>query len=462
MKTNARLDGLCLLLLGCIVFLSLGPVLASSSPVAMGDFRELYYPAHCLLQHGDPYQYSEVLRVEKAEGLDRTWDIENTSNFEFERLIYPPSVFLIIVPMAMLPWGPAHILWMVFILAGLVLAAFLMWNLAADYAPVVAGALIGMLVASSELLMVFGNMAGIAISLCVVASWCFLRNRFALAGVLCLAISLAVKPQDAGLVWLCFFLAGGVYRKRAWQTLCLTVALSLPWLIWVWHVAPHWISEQRASMVVLSDPGNINDPALAAKGVHGLGLLISLQTVFSAFRDDPHFYNPASYLICGLLLLAWAWLTVQLGHGRPWLRPDLSGQDLPSQDRPSQQRLWLALATVSALSMLPVYHRQNDAKLLLLAVPACAILWAQGGKIGRLALFVTTAAIFLSGDLPGAIMLILAGRVSPASLSGRILTGVQVFSIPIALLGAGIFYLWIFARQMDGRRGSVQAHSQMP
>jgi len=95
-------------------------------------------------------------------------------------------------------------------------------------------------------------------------------------------------------------------------------------------------------------------------------------------------------------------------------------------------------------------------------VPACAILWAQGGKIGRLALFVTTAAIFLSGDLPGAIMLILAGRVSPASLSGRVLTGVQVFSIPIALLGAGIFYLWIFARQMDGRRGSVQAHSQMP
>jgi len=34
--------------------------------------------------------------------------------------------------------------------------------------------------------------------------------------------------------------------------------------------------------------------------------------------------------------------------------------------------------------MLVTYHRPFDAKLLLLAVPACAMLWAEGGRIGGL------------------------------------------------------------------------------
>jgi len=77
--------------------------------------------------------------------------------------------------------------------------------------------------------------------------------------------------------------------------------------------------------------------------------VLDLQTVISVFRNDPRIYNPASYLICGLLLLAWIFVTVR--------------------SRPSRARVWLALAAISALSMLPVYHRQYDAKLLLLTVP---------------------------------------------------------------------------------------------
>jgi len=82
---------------------------------------------------------------------------------------------------------------------------------------VVCGALIGFFLANCELLIVLGNMAGVAIGLCVVAVWCFLRERYVAAGIFCLAISLAIKPHDSGLVWLYFLLAGGIYRRRALQ-----------------------------------------------------------------------------------------------------------------------------------------------------------------------------------------------------------------------------------------------------
>ena len=99
--------------------------------------------------------------------------------------------------------------------------------------------------------------------------------------------------------------------------------------------------------------------------------------------------------------------------------------------------------------MLPVYHRQNDAKLLLLTIPACAMLWAEGGLIGWIALLMNTAGFVLNGDLPWVILLSLEGtlHLSGTELSNQILTVVQVFSVPLTLLAMGIFYLWVYVRR---------------
>jgi hypothetical protein len=303
------------------------------------------------------------------------------------------------------------------------------WNLGANYAPILSGVLIGFLLANSEVLVIKGMCAGIAVSLCVVAVWCFLREQFVPAGILCLAVSLAVKPQDAGLVWLYFLLAGGVYRKRALQTLLTTVVLSLPTVLWVWRVAPNWMQEWHSYFLASPLQSSINDPGPASTGGHGLAMVISLQTIISVFRDDPRIYNPVSYLICALLLLVWAFVTLR--------------------SRPSPERAWLALAAIAALSMLPVYHRLYDAKLLLLTVPACAMLWAEGGLTGRLALLVNSAAFVLTGDLPWAIVLGLISHLHlPATaLTKQMLIAVQVFPAPLILLITGIFYLWVYARR---------------
>ncbi len=424
--TRARRDGLYLLFIGSVIFVLLGTALEYASSVEMVDFRTMYFSTRCLVQHCDPYNESELVRISQAEGGERLWDTASVRHVM--QFIYLPTIFSFTAPFAALPWGPAHILWMTLTMGSFILASFLIWNLTADFAPTLAGVLIGFLLANSELFVITGNMAGIAISLCVTAVWCLLRERFVLAGMLCLAISLAVKPQDSGLIWLYFLLAGGVYRKRALQTLLMAVVLSLPGVLWVWYVAPHWFQEWRTNVLALSVHGGMNDPGPASAGAHGIGKMISLQTVFSVFWDDPRIYNQLSYLVCAPLLLLWAFVTMR--------------------SRPSQKKVWSALAAIAALSMLPVYHRQVDTKLLLLTIPACAMLWAEGGRIGRLALLVTSAGLLLTGEIPWVIVLSLIGNLHlPATeLSRQISMAVQLFPLPLFLLVVGVFSLWVYLR----------------
>jgi hypothetical protein len=175
--------------------------------------------------------------------------------------------------------------------------------------------------------------------------------------------------------------------------------------------------------------GDLSDPGPTSISINNPDRIIDLQTVISVFRDDPRIYNPASYLICGALLLVWSIRTLRL--------------------RFSLASAWLALAAIAALSMLPVYHRQYDAKLLLLTVPACAMLWAEGGPIAWIALLVTTAGVVLTGDIPSAILIILSNHlhVGVAGTLGKILTVALMRSAPLILLVMGIFYLWVYVRR---------------
>jgi hypothetical protein len=334
----------------------------------------------------------------------------------------------------MLPWGPAHVLWMIFTAGSLVLAGFLMWNIGANDSPLISGALICFILANSEVLFATGNPAGIVVSLCAVAVWCFLKERFVWAGVLCLAAGLSIKPHDAGLVWLYFLLAGGIYRKRALQTLLVISVLGLSAFLWVSHVAPHWMQELQSNLQVVSAPGGINEPGPASLFGRSTAMVIDMQAAISVFRNDPRIYNSVSYLVCGALLLIWSIHTLRMPF--------------------SQHRAWLALAAVVPLTLLVTYHRPYDAKLLLLTVPACALLWAEGTSIRWVALLVSTAAIVSTSDIP-MIMIVALTRnlhISMAGISGKLLTVVLLQPIQLILLAMGIFYLWIYVRR-DPQRG---------
>jgi hypothetical protein len=428
--TKARLDGLLLLLLGSVIFVLSGAAMEHIATGSMQDFKGVFYSTQCLLSHCDPYSEDQLLRLYVAEGGEGQSNALAQAQRQVVTLcVYFPTVFIFIAPFALMAWGPAHLLWMTLTATGLIVAAYLMWSLAEDAAPRLSGALIGLLLVFSAGLMLNGNSAGIAVSLCVIAVWCFLTERFVWVGVLCLAASLAIKPHDAGLVWLYFLLAGGVMRKRALETLAITALLALPAVLWVSQVSPHWVQELQYNQIVAAAHGGLSDPRPDAVGSGTAAMMTNLQTVFSMFWDDARVYDLVTYSVCGALLLVWAVTTLR------------------SQQTPG--RAWLALAAVAALSMLPVYHRPHDARLLLLTVPACAMLWGEGGVLRWFALGLNTAGIVLTGDIPLALLVgVTKGwHMDTAGLSGKALSIILTRPAPLILTVIGVFYLWVCVRR---------------
>ncbi len=431
--TRARLKALLWLSLCGTIPALWGFALLTASPA---DFKGIYYGVRWLLEHRDPYEQGAALNAYVADHGVRP----PTSSPLFQimaRQIYLPTGLFVVLPFALLPWGPSHLLWMILSEVSLIFAAFLVWDLASIYAPRISLFLICILLANSEVLFSSGNPAALTISLCIVTVWCFFKNRFVTAGVLCLAISLLLKPHDSGVVWLYFLLAGGSNRKRALQTLAVTVVLSMPAFLWVTDVAPHWMQELHSNLVLNETPGGVNNPRSDAFMSHGPAMIISLQAAVSVFQTDSRVYNLVSYLISGTLLLVWSITTLR------------------SRVTPAQS--WLALATVAALTMLITYHRPYDAKLLLLTLPACAMFWSEGRPIRWLALVLTTLGIWFTSDIPLTlhIMLTESQSLSPVSLPAKIMTVLLIRPVPFILFLLSIFYLWAYVR-------SVQTSAKVP
>ena len=438
--SGARFSSLGLLLLCGSISVFWGIFLQPHARGTHMDFKIVYMATRCMFEHCDPYQPSDLERIYLAGEQNHSKDPE-VSRIE-TKIIYLPTVFSIASPFAVLPWPLAHQLWLVFTVVSFFLAAFLTWSLGMEYAPGLTTFLSCFLIVNCPIIFKTENAAGIAVDLCVIAVWCLLQERFAVCGVLCLAISLVIKPHDAGLVWLFFLLAGGLYRRRALQTLVVAVALSLPAVIWISHVSPHWLQELHSNLVTLSARGNLNDPGPASLTARTPNMMISLQTIFSVIRDEPSFYNPATYLVCAALLVPWALKVFRT--------------------RPSPEQAWLAIAAVVPLTMLVTYHRPYDAKLILLAIPACAMLWAKGGQIAQWAFAFTTAGVISTADFPLGIIVVLSGNLhlSPVGFAGKALTIFLARPVPLALLAMASFYLVVYLRRAPDSPATMGPHDE--
>ena len=183
--------------------------------------------------------------------------------------------------------------------------------------------------------------------------------------------------------------------------------------------------------------GNLNDPGPTSVTGHDSDSLVSLQTVVSIFGDDPSIYNPISYLVSGALVLLWS-ITI------------LKSKSSVAKD-------YLGLAAIAALSMLLGYHRQHDAKILLLTFPAFSMLWAKRGLAGWLALGLTTAGVLVNGDLTSLLRMFMTENLLAHSsgLSGKILVILLGRPVPIVLLLTGVFYLWVYLRHSSIEDSSV-------
>jgi hypothetical protein len=426
--TRARSDGLFFLVLGMITFLLFGAYLKYRATDSMVDFKSVYYASRALIQHSDPYnqkEFSVLFRTRFGESrfLERHASLGVSLNL--------PTTYFLLTPLAALPFRVASGLWSILTAITLIFAACLMWQMGRDASPIVTGVLTGLVLINCAVVMANGNTAGVIAGLCVIGAWSFIARRVLWLGILCLAISLVVKPQDAGLLWLFFLLKGGVPRKHALQTLGVAVLLGVTATVWVSRAAPHWLPEFRANMAESSARGGNNDPGPEGPtSISGtMEVVTDLQAVVSVFRDSPSFYNSITYLICGIILVVWSIATVRSSY-----TPMLS---------------WMALAGIAPLTLLVTYHRAYDARLLLLAIPACAMLWAKGNRTGKAALAVTAAALIFTGEIPLAFLnpLLIKLHASAGSLPGILETVLLMRLAALSLLVMCLYYLWMYVRE---------------
>ncbi len=421
---NLRRNGLVWVLL-CAAISILWGISIGRGGNAWIDFRAIYAGTRCLIHEHNPYNVSDL----KSEYLSEDGQRPPDSPYYLDVIVHyinMPTTFVVVAPFAMFSWGPAHILWILVTGCAFVLAILLMWHTGAGYAPQVSTFLACVLALNCASIFAAGNTAGIVVGLCVIAVWCFLENRFVWIGVVCFGLSLAIKPHDAGLIWLYFILAGGANRKRALASAAITAVIGLTAIVWVWHVAPHWIHDWSLNFAATSARGGINEPGPNAMLGHSIYAVVDLQAAISIFRDDPRFYNLVSYVFCGTLLLVWSIWTLRT--------------------RISIPRAWLALAAVTAFTLLITYHRPWDAKLVMLAIPTCCMLWAKHGRSGKIGFVVTFAAALFAGDFPLAAFKTIADslHVGSAGLGGQLEALVLTRPESIALLAMGVFYLWSY------------------
>ena len=440
-----RRIGLFFLLCGAAVFLLAGSGIARSRPLGMIDFKDLYYGTRCLEQHCDPYNtdgFRAYYIAQHGPTADEPhWMIVGTT-----RLNYLPQVFPLMTPFAAWSWPVAQLLWGACIATIFLAGSFLTWSLCVETAPALSGAILGFFLANNEITLGGGNAAGVAIGLTAIAVWCWVEDRMQGLGVLCLAIALCLKPHVVGPVWLLLLLSGRQGRERAVKSLLVVLVISAVALVWVSREAPQWFPELRATIASYEAPGGINSPSvmppvgeIARSGgsTTAPGMTCDLRTIAALFTDDPHVYTLSVWLICAPMLALWIATTRRLP--------------------PTRRNMLLGLAAVVPLSMLPLYHRTTDAKLLLLVVPACAWLWHEGGKLGRVASWITAAAFVIAGDISLVVLSMAVGRVDlyHAAFSKCIQLGLLARPVPLFLLAAAIFYGWVYVRRTSGERRAI-------
>jgi len=352
-----------------------------------------------------------------------------------ESPIYPPTSLFLLTPLGAMGWVSADWLWLLVEGISFAVATLLVWELCAESAPVLAGLLLGAFTANSTLLMMTANPTCLAVGLCVIGAWCVLRQRLVWMGVICFALSLLLKPQIGGFVWLYFLLSAPFHRRFAWKVLAATAVMAAPAILWVslMPASHHWVSELYRMVITNMGPGGTADPGISNPTSYAY---LNLQGIFAIVWGNPRFYNLMTYAIAGPMIAFWMWVAVK--------------------SSPTLETTYLGLASGVLLSLLPVYHRSYDVTVALLVFPAVMLLWAERSRKGWLAVGCVVGLTVLSvnrllhylrvrGDeiYAGPLWLRLAGRPYPF----------------VTLAVAGVL-LWMYVRAVrDGREVAAKKES---
>ena len=162
---------------------------------------------------------------------------------------------------------------------------------------------------------------------------------------------------------------------------------------------------------------------------------LNLQSIFSVMWADPRFYVTATYVITVPMILLWLW-TAAKGVA-------------------TRRSVYAGLAAGSLLSLLPVYHRLYDVRLVLLMFPAAILLWGARDRMKWLAM---GGALMMTGLSLNRLQQFLQNHryityTGPmwARLAGR--------PYPFVTLAVAAVFLWMYVRvaREDRMQGQMES-----
>ena len=338
------------------------------SGLTSGDFVTVYSSSRALLQGGNPYT---IAGVEQAF-LQGGGHDEERFPWAGDPPIHFPFTLLLMAPLADMPYHIARGVWLIINLSTFLAASVLTIFLCERKDRFMALLLTGVVLAGSTALPGLGNMADVAIGTLIVAIWATLRRMPLWIPVVAFSVSILLKPQMG--IWVVLFLF--VYRdfRKVILITGLICGVFIGVSVFVFQSGPTsstWIADFGANMRAAVAPNAISSPTRENPDAMRM---TDLQPLFSLANQNPGFYVTAS-LITTLFLVG----ALALACRPVWRLPDAR---------------WLGLAAVSCLSLLVVYHRLYDSRLLLISMPAMMILLKQHRFTGLAAIFLTIPVIF--------------------------------------------------------------------
>jgi hypothetical protein len=354
------------LLVVCVASLVLFAVGGARVFHASNDLVPVYAGARCLVHGCDPYAPSQLeSEFFRAGGMP-----SDLPSWQIDVPVYPPSTFLALAPIALLRFPVARFIW--FLLNGCLFATAAGLILSSCPPPHrwLATILVSFFVLTAGISLVLGQPAVFAISLVVIGSCLFLGGRLVPLGAFLFFLSLAVKPQIGGFIVL-YFVAQRIY----WRYAAFALAGAAFLLLWASLILGHhprsagWASTLRGNLSATLSPGGSADPRPANPQAIGDENLQALTSIFVANTGQ---FNATAYAIFLALLGAGTVVVLRANRG-----PELH---------------LMALGALSILTLMPIYHRFYDTRLLLLSVPAVLVVFQSRRVLGSVIAVLTVFA----------------------------------------------------------------------
>ena len=310
------------------------------------DFISPYIQTRAWMKGLDPYSPASLVALwpDGAQRFDFLKKDLADGSLVLKRGIptaYPPTSFVLLAPVAALPYRVAHAVWLLTSLLACVVSVLALASLLGfhrDQERTYVFCAIAFALAPFHTGMAAGSIVIVAVAACALTAWAAARQKNIAAGIL-IAVAIGLKPQ-IGLPFLFYCLL-----RRRWRVVGLAVAIvALLAGTAIFYLSLHhapWLDNYRYDNRILFARGSLGDYTEGNPIRFGL---INLQVLVYTFLPVRSLATLVTFVICGIMGVWWL-LLFRRSHG--------SATEL------------LEISALMVLSLLPVYHRLYDASLLI-------------------------------------------------------------------------------------------------